>query len=57
VNEYPLDHINPERLWYGHEVAIDQAELIAARTSIRQRVRKVSPNSNIYRCTWLIEEI
>jgi hypothetical protein len=57
VNEYPLDHINPERLWFSHEVAIDQAELIAARTSIRQRVRKVSPNSNIYRCTWLIEEI
>jgi hypothetical protein len=57
VRTVTYEHNDPDRLWFSHEVAIDQAELIAARTSIRQRVRKVSPNSNIYRCTWLIEEI
>ena len=52
-----FDHVNVNRLWYSHEVAIEQAALIAAETGVRQRVKRIDADSNTYRCAWLIEEI
>jgi len=49
--------VEAERLWYSHEVAIDEAAAIAKETGIRQRVKRIDKSTNIFRCTWLIEEI
>jgi len=49
--------VAPERLWYSHDCAVDEAHEIASETGVRQRVKRIPSDSNIFRCTWLIEEI
>jgi hypothetical protein len=49
--------VDESRLWYSLEVAFDQADAIACETGVRQRVKRIQASTNVFRCTWLIEEI